>query len=372
MESKRVWAEVNLRAVAKNTRTVRRHIGKKPAMLVVVKANGYGHGSVPIAQTVLENGADRLGVANTAEAIQLRQAGVKAPIHILGGILEEEVPAVIEYNIIQTISDIKIATLINEQAEKYGKKMAVHIKVDTGMGRMGVLPEHLETLVEKVSLLRNIKIEGLCTHLSSVSDGPNDFTRQQIKTFKTLVQKLDKKGFRFQYLHAANSAALSSTPDAIFNMVRPGIVIYGMNLSEKMKKWIKVEPVLTLKAKIVFLKEVPKGWTVGYDRTFVTKRPSKVATIPVGYKDGYEISFSNRAHTLVNGNEVPVIGRVSMDYTTLDVTEVDDVKVGDEVILIGKNGKHQILVEDLAKLAKTIPYDITCSMGERVVRFYVY
>lgn len=372
MESKRVWAEIDLRAVGHNTRAVRKHIGKKPEMLVVVKANGYGHGAIPIAQTVLENGADRLGVANTKEAIELRQAGVTAPIHILGGILEEEAPAVVEYNITQMISDFETAKLLNTIALRQNKKITVHLKVDTGMGRMGEMPEKMEDLAKKVAGLSQINIEGLCTHLSSVSTGPNDFTRRQIGIFRKSAVQLEKAGFKFKYRHAANSAALISTPDSLFNMVRPGIVIYGMYLAPQLKKLIKVRPVLSLKAKIVFIKEVPKGWTVGYDRTFKTKRPTKVGVIPIGYKDGYVREFSNRAHVLVNGDKVPVIGRVSMDYTTIDVTKVKDIRVGDEVILIGKSGNHQILVEDLANMRDTIPYEITCSMGERVVRFNVY
>ena len=358
------FAEIDLDAIAFNLRRIRKLVGPDVKICPAVKADAYGHGAVEVSRTVLDAGADMLGVALVEEAIELRDAGINAPILLFGCTPTEQIPAIIEHDITAMICDLSFAQKLSEQA--VGKRMKVHVKVDTGMGRVGVQPQETVDFTLALSKLHGLEIEGIFTHFPS-ADEDVDFTHRQITQFAEITQAVEAAGVHIPIRHAANSAAIMSIPEANFDMVRPGIMLYGLYDSPKS---IELRQAMTLKTKIAFLKEVSPGDTVSYGRTFTASRQTKVATIPIGYADGYNRLLSNKASALVRGKRVPVIGRVCMDQTMLDVTDVPGVSVGDEVVLYGSQGSEFISIEEAASLLGTISYEVVCSISKRVPRVY--
>ena len=363
MKLQKVFAEIDLKALSHNLQIVREKTGNKN-ILAVVKADAYGHGSGAVSKHLIKNGVSMLGVAFTHEGIALRESHIDTPILIFFD--RDNADVCIEYNLTPVIYDFNTAKKINTIAKKRNLVMPVHIKVDTGMGRVGMLPDKAFSEISKISGLSNIKPEGIMSHFSDADLQDKDFAYRQQDIFSTLIAALKKSGITFKFIHMANSAAVLTMPDAHFNTVRPGIMLYGYGCCEKEK----LKPVMTIKSKIILLKKVPKGTSISYGRTFITKRKSTIATIPVGYADGYNRKLSNNGEVLIKGKRAPVVGRVCMDTIMVDVTDIPDVNYKSEIVLIGRQGREQIFADDIAEKISTIPYEVLTSIGARVKRVY--
>lgn len=364
------WAEIDMRAVAYNYRQVKKIVGKNINIMAVVKANAYGHGTVEVSKVLEGLGVAYLGVATTDEAIRLRDHGIRSPILILGHVLPDEVKPAIERNITLTICGNELLGAIRD-AVKHGLKAKVHMKIDTGMGRIGIWHEEALHFIKNLAQEPGVVIEGIYTHFSSA--GRDDFfTTYQIEAFEKLLAKLEDFDIDIPLKHAANSIATVDFKRSHQNLVRPGLIIYGMYPKYNFPKLIKLKPALSFKTRIVYLKDTPAGRSISYGRTYITQKDTKIATLPVGYADGYERNLSNRAEVLIRGRRAPVIGKVTMDQTMIDVGRIRGVKVGDEVVLIGKQGRNEIRAEKIARLAGTIAYETICSISNRVPRVYKY
>lgn len=366
------WADIDLGAIEYNYAQVKRMVGKDVMLMAVVKANAYGHGTVEISRILENSGVNYLGVATTDEAVRIRDHGIKTPILILGSILPEEVKIAKDRDITITLCSYEILNEIKKLAkheEPGDSKLKVHIKVDTGMGRIGIWHEDALQFTKEVAALHCINLEGIYTHFSSA--GRDEFfTNYQIESFERLIASIEKGWIKIPLRHAANSIATVDFKRSYLNLVRPGLIIYGMYPKHTFPKLIKLKPAMSLKTKVVFIKDIPAGRSISYGRTFISQKPTKVATLPIGYADGYNRGVSNKAQVLVRGQFASVVGKVTMDQTMIDVGNIRGVKVGDEVVLIGKQGRHEIRVEQLARLAGTIAYDFICGISNRVPRVY--
>jgi alanine racemase len=351
--------------------------------MIAVKANAYGHGAVQVARTGLENGADQLGVARIEEGLGLRRAGIRAPILVFGYTPAALAPVMAEYDLTASVFSLQGAALL-DAAMPSNRRLAVHLKVDTGMGRMGLLPDQRRCptggvnpgtgAVEEIlgiTALKNLRLEGLWTHFAVSDEADKSYTRRQLQLFEQLVQNLEDKGLRVGIRHAANSGAIIDMPESHLDMVRAGISVYGLYPSHDvdMKK-IRLCPALALKARITHVKQVPAGTRISYGGTWQSSRPTTIATVPVGYGDGYSRSLSNRGQMLVHGCRAPIVGRVCMDLTMLDVGHIDDVRVEDEVVLIGRQGDEAISADDVAAWVHTINYEVVTALMARVPRIY--
>jgi alanine racemase len=371
MRDCRVWAEISLNTLKENVVRFRDQLPHGVRILGVVKADAYGHGAVPIAWSLLESGAAMLGVGDSNEAIQLRESGITGPILILGAIIEEEIMKVVQYRIATSVHSLDILEQLGGAAERYGHQHPIHIKVDTGMSRLGASPSHAMDIARAVRDDERLTLEGVSTHFASASDLNYEFTAKQNQQFREFLLALREEGIEPQYTHAANSVAAMGMEDIHYTMVRPGIALFGIDPGAFSKIDRTFNPILSLKTRIAYLKTVSKGTPIGYGGTYTTKKKSRIATIPIGYNDGYPYRLSNQAEVLIRGKRAPIVGTVTMDYVMVDVTKIPDVHVGDDVTLIGTDGDEQIRVEDLAKIVETIPYEITCALGKRVRRVYV-
>lgn len=349
--------------------------------MAVVKANAYGHGALPCTQAVLDAGADTLGVGIVAEGIELREQGIQAPVQVLVGIFPDEVDDLIQHNLTTTLHSRSLAETLSQRAGHWGKEVGVHIKVDTGMGRLGIAPDQLPGMVEFVSGLKNIRIESVFTHFSSADDADPVFTQNQIERFQSALDQLKKVNIKVPLAHCANSAALLQFPEGQFDLVRPGIALYGAlpapslapvvdSLTAKSKNF-SLRPVMQWKTRILTINSLPKGSPVSYGQKFITQRDSRIATLPVGYADGLERLLSNRMQVLVKGQKVPQVGTVCMDMCMIDVTDIAEVTAGDEVVLFGQQGEATLTVDEMAAQAGTIPYEILCGVGQRVPRIFL-
>jgi len=363
------WAEVDLDAVRFNFRQVKKLVGKDASLLVVVKGNAYGHGIFEVSKVLEDIGADFLGVATLDEALFLRKKKISMPILILGAVLPHELKPAIKNDITLTLCHMGLAKALDKAADKLNKKAKVHIKIDTGMGRIGVWHEEAFDFIKDVINFKDISVEGIYTHFS-IAGRDKFFTTYQIDSFNSLLKALKLLDIEIPYRHAANSIATVSLKKSHMNLVRPGIVMYGMYPKKSFSRKLHLEPALSLKTKIVFLKKTPAGRSISYGRTYITQRPTLIATLPIGYADGYGRILSNKAKVLVRGERAPVVGKVTMDQTMIDVGHIEGVSLGDEVVLIGKQGKGEIRCEELSRLAGTIPYEIVCSISNRVPRIY--
>jgi len=369
MTHRHTWAEVDLDAVRYNFNQTRKHVGKDISVLVVVKGNAYGHGIYEVSKILQDIGTDFLGVATIDEALYLRERKIKSPILILGSVLQHELKPAIKNGVTLTLCNMDLAKSIDRIACQLKRKARVHIEVDTGMGRIGVWHEEADDFVKEISNFENIFVEGIYTHFS-IAGRDKFFTTYQIDSFTSLLERLSKSGIDIIHRHAANSLATVSLKKSHLNLVRPGIIIYGMYPKRSFSRRIDLKPVLSLKTKIVFLKKTPAGRSISYGRTYITQKPTVIATLPIGYADGYGRILSNKAKVLVRGQRAPVVGKVTMDQTMIDVGNIEGVKLGDEVVLIGRQGDNDIRCEELARLAGTIPYEIICSITNRVPRIY--
>ena len=366
----RVWAEIDLEAVRENLRALRSRLADTTRVMAVVKADAYGHGAVPVARAALESGAHALAVGDSGEAIELREAGITAPISVLGALVDKELDDVIYHRITPTIHSLDRVRLLDRKAGSHGVRLPVHVMMDTGMGRLGVLPEAAPRLIEAVAETKNLNLEGLATHfpLSAMEDA--SFTLRQISQFRRVVNRMKEIGIEIPLLHTANSAAIVSVPDSHFTMVRPGAALYGLDPGNFERMDFRTRPALELKTQVVFVKGAPKGTAISYNHTYRTTSETRIATLPVGYNDGYPFYNGNRGRVMIGGRFAPVIGRVTMDYIMVDVGSLPPVSVGDEVTLVGRAGPAAIRAEELAEVASLTPYAITCLLGKRVKRVY--
>ncbi|MFQ5867159.1 MAG: alanine racemase [bacterium] len=365
------WAEIDLGAFRHNFREIKRKFRKGVSSLPVVKADGYGHGMEEIARASLSCGAKLLGVANIEEGIFLRKRGITAPILILGSVYPlSNFSYILRYNLSPTICSLEASEELSKIAKRRRRKVRVHIKVDTGMGRIGISAQNAVSLVKRVVQLPGVLVEGIFTHLAA-ADSDYEFTMEQIRKFQSVTDGLKRDNISIKYIHAANSTAILAYPDAHFNLVRPGISLYGLVPFEGAEREIDLKPVMQLKTRIVFIKRVKKGTSISYGRTWKAKRESIIGTLPIGYADGYSRLLSNRGEVLICGSRVPIVGRVCMDMCMVDVTPPPDVKVGEEVVLIGSQGKERITADEIAKLTGTITYEVVCGISKRVPRIYL-
>ncbi len=367
------WAEIHLDHLAFNLQSAKSFIGDKLKYMAVVKADAYGHGAVNCAQRLEKAGIDWFGVALPEEGIELREAGIRKLILCLGSFFEGQETLLLNFNITPTIFRLDLAERFNRAARDKGLVVPVHLKVDTGMNRIGVRWDELNDFADGLKNLTNLQLEGLMTHFASADNlAENDFTNLQITRFNDSLTLLQEKGFRPTYRDLANSPASVAHPQSRGNMVRLGGILYGLGgdvLPKNIEK-PELKAVMSLHTKITFMKRVPAGESLGYSRTFTTPEDSLIATIPIGYQDGYLRGLSNLGRVLVNGQIANVVGRVSMDWTLIDVTNIENVKIGDEVVLIGEQHGVRIETEELAGKTNTISYEVTCGINKRVPKIY--
>ncbi|MCX5680534.1 MAG: alanine racemase [Candidatus Omnitrophica bacterium] len=362
------WAEIDLKAIAHNYKQVKRLVGKNTKVMAVVKANAYGHGTVEVSKVLESLGVDYLGVATMDEAVRLRDHGIKSPILVLGSVLPDEVHAAVEKDITLTLASDELLKAIRKDCEDH-HKIRVHIKIDTGMGRIGIWHEDALNFIKNLAVDKHIVIEGIYTHFSAAGHD-NFFTNYQIESFEKLLAKLEGFDVRIPLKHSANSIATVDFKRSHLNLVRPGLVIYGMYPKYTFPKLIKLRPAMSLKTRIVYIKDTPPGRSISYGRSYITGKHTRIATLPIGYADGYLRGLSNKAYVLVRGKKAPVVGRVTMDQTMIDVGGIRKASVGDEVVLIGRQGREEIRAEKLARLAGTIAYELVSLISNRVPRIY--
>jgi len=369
-QSYRSWVEVDLDSFSWNWAELRRLVGPRVRILQVVKADAYGHGAIEISHTAIKNGAACLGVANADEGVQLRVSGIAAPIVILSPSTGGEIREIIKYGLTPSLSDLLFAAELQRNLEKSGVTAPVHIEIDTGMGRGGLLWDEAPALIKKILGYPNIFVEGLFSHFAS-SEVCVDYNEQQGTLFQELIDKLAAEGISIPLKHMANSGAILNYPRYYLDMVRPGLMSYGIHPAPQTEAKADLQPVMSFKTRVVLLKEFPRGVSIGYNRTYVTERSSRIATLPVGYGDGYGIILSNQGEVLIRGKRAPIVGRVSMDMVTVDVSSIPECRIGDEVVLLGRQGEEAISANDIAARIRTISYDILCALGKRAPRIFV-
>lgn len=366
------YAEINLDNFRHNFREVKR-LAKGKKVFGVIKADGYAHGAVELARVLREESVDYFAVAVITEAIELRKNGFTEPILVMGYTPPTFAKQIVEYDITQSVFSFELASAISNEAIKQNKKAKIHIKIDTGMGRVGFLPNQFAIHeIERISKLSNVVLEGIFSHFSSADERNKDFSKAQLSKFKIIIDELEAKGIIFEIKHMANSAAIIDLEEAYFDGVRPGIMLYGYYPSDEvLKERVELKPVMTLKANIVHIKEVEEGTPISYGRKFTTERVSKIATLPFGYADGFTRLLFQKAQVIANGVLVPVVGRICMDQCMIDVTECEDIKVGDEVIVMGNFNEVKNDADVYANKLGTINYEVLCMVSKRVPRVYV-
>ena len=369
-----VWAEINLSNLDYNIKNIKAKLGSGTKIIGVVKADGYGHGSVKVAEVLRANGVDTFAVSTLQEAIVLREAGATEQIISLSLTPNFYSNVLVEYDITPVISSLENARAISKTATEVGKTVSGFIAADTGMGRIGYLTWNVNAIseIKEISQLPNFKIAGLFSHMSTADSADKTFSRQQEQCFNEFYDKLIAAGIEIPMRTFANSASVMELPSVYFDAVRPGIILYGCYPSDEVdKSSLSLKPVMSVKATISHLKDVPAGFSVSYGREFISKRPSKIATIALGYADGYPRPYAPKGEVIVNGVKAPLAGNICMDQCMIDVTDVPDVKVGEEVIVMGSDGKNTILADDIAKATGTINYEIICAFGQRLPKVYV-
>ena len=359
-------SEIDLSALQHNLNIIRR-IANDRIVIAVVKADAYGHGSVQISRKLVSEGTSHLAVAYTEEAKKLREAGINARILVLFD--RSDFADYFAYDLVPVIYDMDTAAAFSGEAKKRGKKIPVHLKIDTGMGRMGFMPDKSVSSAVFISNLEGIEIEGLLSHLSEADLSDKAYAFQQLEVFKQIRAEIQEKTGRKLIAHVANSAALLSIQQSLLDAVRPGLALYGHSPFEES---YGLRPIMKIKTRVLFLRKLPPGSPVSYGRSFVTKRESRIAVIPVGYADGYNRLFSNNSFVLVKGKRAPVAGKICMDLTMIDVTEIDDISEGEEVVLLGQQGDDIITAKELSTRINTIPYEIITSLGNRAKKEYIH
>jgi len=372
------YAEIDREAFRHNIRILRSLVGAGVRMMAVIKGDAYGHGAKALAPAALEAGADCLGVAVLEEAIELRESGIRAPILILTGVFPDEMEDFLKHDLATVIGSADLARELSRQAARVGKKAKVHLKVDTGMGRLGPRPEGFLQLVQHLAADSHLAIEGVSTHFSSADEDDADFTREQLARFQAVLGELKAAGVAVPLAHAANSAATLNYKASHFDMVRPGIILYGALPSPAMKAQVDgvklggkgFQPVMHWKTRVLQVGNKPAGSAISYGRRFITRRDSVIAALPIGYADGLHRNLSNKMSVLVHGRRAKQVGTICMDLSLIDVTDIPGVKEGDEVVLFGKQGDAYLSVDEMAAHGDTLSYEILCHVGKRVPRLY--
>lgn len=364
---------IDLGAFDYNLRAIRDKVGKERKVMLVVKADGYGHGGVEIARRAQERGVEMLAVASVAEGVNLREAGIQLPLLLLFSPFEEEVEEALLHDLIFSVASLKFARTLSKIAARLKRRSEVHLSVDTGMGRYGFFPHETPQALYHMAQMESLSLIGLFTHLSSAQRAHDSFTLRQLSLFSSLMRELKEKGLTTPLLlHSANSAGVLNYPASYMNMVRPGLLAYGLLPDESLAHKISLKPCLSLKSRVAFLKTFPPGKPVGYEQTYVTtKSPSLIATLPIGYGHGLSRGLSNKGFVLIRGKRAPMVGTVCMDQTMVDVSHIPGVKEGDEAVLIGRQGDQSITVEEVARTLGTIPYEVVCRLGTSLERHYL-
>jgi alanine racemase len=364
------WVEVNLDAMKWNIDRLRELMNGEIAILLVVKAEAYGHGAVRVARLAAECGVDMLGVATVDEGKELREADVKLPILVLSPVLPEELVHALDYNLAVTVSSYEFAKAASREATSSGRTCTVHIEVDTGMGRAGLTRESSAEEIQRIMRLEGLKFEGIFTHFPA-SDSDTDFSEEQIVSFSGLLDELHRAGASFKYIHCANSAAIINFRSSHFNMIRPGLLVYGHAPSIHLKERIDVVPVMSFKTKLVLVREMPPGASISYGRTYIAPEHITMGIIPVGYGHGMSHRLSNKGEVLFRGSRVPIIGRVTMDMTMIDLSGFHEPRVGEEIVIFGRQGESEISADEIAQWDGTLNYEILCRISKRVARLYI-
>jgi len=384
------WAEIDLNAIKSNLNAIKSKVGNRK-IIAVVKANAYGHGAIPVARAIVEQ-TDMFAVAAVEEAIELREAGITLPILNLYCILPDQAEAVLKYEITQTVCKLSTCEALSDCAKRMGDVAKVHVKVDTGMNRIGVHYSEAAKFVKQVRALANLRVEGIFTHFSSADETDKSYTHLQLERFNNLWKPPTELGLRNAecgikrnnsliphsvhlecsdfLIHAANSPAILDLPSAYFDAVRPGLILHGVYPSDEVSRSIPLKPALSLKTRVIHLKNVGRGESISYNRRYTTSAPTKIATLSLGYADGYRTSLRNLGEALIRGIRAPVVGTICMDKIMCDVGHIHDVEIGDEVVLIGKHGDDEITADEVAQKAGTISYEIFCGLGRRLERIY--
>ncbi len=369
------WAEINLTNLDYNIKRIREKVGPDREIIGVIKADAYGHGSIMCAKVLRENGVKTFAVATLQEAVTLRKAGTKEDIIMLGLTPDLYADVIAEYDITPVVCDSANAKAISDAAEKMGKTVSGLIAIDTGMGRIGYLADEIETSIEdikRIEALSHFKIKGLFSHMSTADAADKTFSHEQEAKYNAFFQALVKSGINVPVRTLANSASIMELPSVYFEAVRPGIILYGCYPSNEVdRNQLSIKPVMSVKADIVHVKNVPENFSVGYGRKYISEKPARIATIALGYADGYPRPYSSQAKVIVNGVVCPIAGNICMDQCMIDVSAVPDVKVGDEVIVMGSDGVNSILADDIAEATGTINYEICCAFGQRLPKVYV-
>ncbi len=360
-------AVIDLGAIRHNISGIRRRIGDSRRLMAVVKADGYGHGALEVSHAALSSGADCLAVAIPDEGQDLRAGGIECPVLVFGLIQPREAWKTVTADLEQTVCSVELLEALDQEARKRSVRTSVHIKVDTGMGRIGLAPDDVVSFARRVVACPNIILKGVYSHFSCSDEADKTFSYTQIERFEAVLRALMAAGISVPIRHMANSGAVLDIPEGHFDMVRPGIMIYGLYPSAEVSHSVLVRPAMSFVTQISQVKTVTSGTPIGYGRTFVAVRDTIVATVPVGYADGYRRNLSNKAHVLVGGQRVPLLGRVAMDMCMIDVSSIPNVRPGEDVILFG----HSLPVEELASLIGTINYEVVTGIGKRVPRVYV-
>lgn len=370
----RVYAKIDLDAIAYNMEQMKQNIRPETKVMAVIKADGYGHGAVQIAEMMERwNYIWGFAVATLDEAVVLRTEGIQKPILVLGCVFPDQYMEMLKHEIRMNIYTEEMAESISRMAAREGKTAYMHIKLDTGMSRLGFgINEQSAETIKRISKMPNVNMEGIFTHFTKADEKDKSFTKKQIQEFVWMTERLKEKNVRFTYEHCSNSAGIIDVPEANFDIVRAGISTYGLYPSEEVDKTnVKLKPALALKSHVAFVKEIERGTPVSYGGTFVAKEKMKIATIPVGYADGYPRSLSNKGYVLIRGKKAPILGRVCMDQFMVDVTQIEGVSFGDKVTMIGKDGNEILPVEVLSELSGRFNYEFVCDLGKRIPRIYV-
>lgn len=364
------YANIDLAALTHNLSKIREHLRQDCQVMAVVKANAYGHGAVEISRALLQQNISRLAVASVEEGIALRKAGITAEILVLVDLFQEHVEDLFAYRLTPVVTDHRFLPVLAKSAAEKNLTAPIHIKVDTGMGRLGFSPSHIGPLFDALPSWKSVRVEGFMTHLAD-SDGEDPaHAEQQLQIFQELIDQLKRRNISIPIIHAANSAALVRFPRSRYSMVRPGIMLYGYHTLPTGIPCPDLRPVLSLRSTVMHIRTIKAGESVSYNRTFVAKRTTRIAVVPIGYADGYSRRLSNNGFVLINGRKAPIVGIVCMDMTMVDATDIEGVHVGDAVTLIGRDGQETIGADHLAEWTGTIPYEVLCAIGSRVPRLY--
>jgi len=366
------YAQIDLAAIRHNMRQIQAAVSPATFIMAMVKANAYGHGAIKVSTAALSAGAHGLGVATPEEGVELRESGIMGPIFVVGLTLPEQASLLLDNNLIATVSTWEAIQALAEAARRKGRPAQMMLKIDTGMGRVGIRPNQTLPFVQKIMATPGLELKGIFTHLATADARDKTYAHQQLDLFTSSLNEINTAGFTLTWISAANSATIMDLPRGYFNMVRPGIMLYGLLPSEEVQRRFHLLPVMQFKTKVVYVKEVPPGTPVGYGGTHTTSQKTLLATLPVGYADGYSRHLSNKASVLIGGRRCPVVGRVCMDQIIIDLGLASKVQIGDEAVLFGRQGEAEISVTELAGLAGTINYELVCAISSRVPRIYVH